>query len=225
MESTVRPPRLRAVSMRVTRERRPRGRPGVHGGGRTAGARVVPVGDQGLRTRGDWYAVVPDAGDIDRARPSIRRRHAVPRQRDEPGGNRARGANLSGEGRIDAARRLQRDGAKARTLSRRAAHLGSGWTDPQCAVGQAVWMVAPRTVVIVGGTRGIARALAVLVVARGDRVCLFGRNPDELSRSVVDLNARGTSGARFVQCDLAEPAAFESAFDHAMNQLEGLDTV
>jgi NAD(P)-dependent dehydrogenase (short-subunit alcohol dehydrogenase family) len=86
-------------------------------------------------------------------------------------------------------------------------------------------MVAPRTVVIVGGTRGIGRALARLMIARGDRVCLFGRNPEELSRSVVDLNARGTSGATFVQCDLAEPAAFESAFDHAINQLEGLDTV
>jgi decaprenylphospho-beta-D-erythro-pentofuranosid-2-ulose 2-reductase len=86
-------------------------------------------------------------------------------------------------------------------------------------------MVAVRRVAILGGTRGIGRALARLVAARGDRICLMGRDATELARSAADLTVRGATSTSFVHCDLEQPDTFESCIDEAARQLEGLDIV
>jgi NAD(P)-dependent dehydrogenase (short-subunit alcohol dehydrogenase family) len=61
----------------------------------------------------------------------------------------------------------------------------------------------------------MGRAVARLCAARGDRVCLLGRDRDELERSVRDLAARGASAAESAHCDLADAATFEPALDEA----------
>jgi decaprenylphospho-beta-D-erythro-pentofuranosid-2-ulose 2-reductase len=86
-------------------------------------------------------------------------------------------------------------------------------------------MVAVRRVAILGGTRGMGRSLARLFAARGDRVCLLGRDAAELDRSAADLTARGASTAAVVSCDLERPDMFGPALDAANRQLEGLDVV
>jgi decaprenylphospho-beta-D-erythro-pentofuranosid-2-ulose 2-reductase len=86
-------------------------------------------------------------------------------------------------------------------------------------------MVEARRVIVLGGTRGIGRALARLMAARGDRICLLGRDSTELERSVTDVIARGASSATFVPCDLEAPATFDAALDDAVRQLGGLDIV
>ena len=49
----------------------------------------------------------------------------------------------------------------------------------------------PReTVVVLGATKGMGRALARRMVARGDRLVLLGRDPDDLAASAGDLAAR-----------------------------------
>lgn len=85
-------------------------------------------------------------------------------------------------------------------------------------------MVA-RRVVILGGTKGMGRALARQMAARGDRLCLLGRDAAELEKSVRDLEARGAAGATYARCDLDDPTTFEPALDEAARLLDGLDVV
>lgn len=83
-------------------------------------------------------------------------------------------------------------------------------------------------VVLLGATKGIGRALARRLAARGDRLFLLGRDLEDLERSARDLAARAAGGAAAVgvaRCDLLEPETFASAFDEAERALERLDAV
>jgi decaprenylphospho-beta-D-erythro-pentofuranosid-2-ulose 2-reductase len=80
---------------------------------------------------------------------------------------------------------------------------------------------------ILGGTRGMGRSLARLMIARGDSIALLGRGREELARSAADLKARGAAGGTIVhaECDLEKPENFRAALDAAENSLGGLDAV
>ncbi|MEX1362561.1 MAG: SDR family NAD(P)-dependent oxidoreductase, partial [Nannocystaceae bacterium] len=80
---------------------------------------------------------------------------------------------------------------------------------------------------LVGATKGIGRALARQMAARGDALFLLGRDPDELARSAADLQLRGPAGASVghARCDLEDPASFEPALAAAEQALGGLDAV
>jgi decaprenylphospho-beta-D-erythro-pentofuranosid-2-ulose 2-reductase len=81
--------------------------------------------------------------------------------------------------------------------------------------------------VVLGGTSGMGRALARLLVARGERVFLLGNEPDELERSAADLSARHPARAAVAHalCDLEQPMSFAPALDAADAALDGFDTV
>ena len=85
-------------------------------------------------------------------------------------------------------------------------------------------MVA-RRIVLLGGTKGMGRSLARLMAARGDRICLLGRDAADLEKSVHDLQARGAAAAAFARCDLDDPTTFEPALDEAGRTLDGFDVV
>jgi len=83
-------------------------------------------------------------------------------------------------------------------------------------------------VVFLGSTRGIGRALARRLAARGDRLVLLGRDEAELTRSARDLEARaGTpeGSVAVAACDLLEPKSFAPAFDLAAEALGRIDAV
>jgi decaprenylphospho-beta-D-erythro-pentofuranosid-2-ulose 2-reductase len=81
-------------------------------------------------------------------------------------------------------------------------------------------------VVFVGATKGIGRALAREMAARGDSLFLLGRDAADLERSARDLEVRGASGTvGTAPCDLGEPSGFEAAFARAEAALPGFDTV
>ncbi len=81
-------------------------------------------------------------------------------------------------------------------------------------------------VVLLGGTRGIGRALARLMAARGDRLFLLGRDDDSLQRSRSDCEAaRPGACAGTAHCDLERPDGFGAALDRAAAGLGGFDTV
>lgn len=81
-------------------------------------------------------------------------------------------------------------------------------------------------VVFFGATKGMGRALARLMAARGDRLFLLGRDADDLQRSATDLEIRGASGAvGFTHCDLLQPETFPAALDQAANALGGFDAM
>jgi NAD(P)-dependent dehydrogenase (short-subunit alcohol dehydrogenase family) len=81
-------------------------------------------------------------------------------------------------------------------------------------------------VAILGATKGMGRALSRLMAARGDRLFLLGRDPDELARSATDLGERGAEGeVGHAPCDLLQPDGFAAALDAAESTLGGLDCV
>jgi decaprenylphospho-beta-D-erythro-pentofuranosid-2-ulose 2-reductase len=83
-------------------------------------------------------------------------------------------------------------------------------------------------IVILGASKGIGRALARQLAERGDRLCLLGRDVEDLHRSVSDLAVRaGASGTGAVvaRCDLADPDTFGPALDAAAAALGRVDVV
>lgn len=81
-------------------------------------------------------------------------------------------------------------------------------------------------VVILGATRGMGRALARAMVARGDRLFLLGRDVDELDRSAADLGIRADGEPpSCAACDLERPETFEHAMDAAWQTLGRVDAV
>ncbi|MDD9965017.1 MAG: SDR family NAD(P)-dependent oxidoreductase [Myxococcales bacterium] len=80
---------------------------------------------------------------------------------------------------------------------------------------------------MVGGTKGMGRALSRRLVERGDAVFLLGRDLEELQRSAADLQVRGDLDAPLgtARCDLADPGGFEAALDAADAGLGEFDTV
>jgi short-subunit dehydrogenase len=81
-------------------------------------------------------------------------------------------------------------------------------------------------VAFLGATRGMGRALARLMAARGDQIFLLGRGLEDLKRSAEDLEERGAARpCGFHPCDLAEPEGFPAALRAAEDALAGLDCV
>lgn len=82
-------------------------------------------------------------------------------------------------------------------------------------------------VVLLGGTRGIGRALARRLADRGHRVFLLGRRLDDLERSAQDLAQRypACRPVNVAPCDLERPETFAGAFDAATSALGAIDAV
>lgn len=80
---------------------------------------------------------------------------------------------------------------------------------------------------LLGGTKGIGRALGRLLAEKGHDVCLLGRVLEDLKRSANDFEVRGGSGRSVpvAHCDLSLPETFAPALDQAAAELHGLDTV
>ena len=85
-------------------------------------------------------------------------------------------------------------------------------------------------VALLGATKGMGRALARLMAARGDALALLGRDAAHLERSARDLEVRGGGRAAVTAvttaaCDLERPETFPAALDAAEAALGGLDGV
>ena len=81
-------------------------------------------------------------------------------------------------------------------------------------------------VAVLGATKGMGRALARLMAARGDAVFLLGRDEKDLQKSARDLEVRAGKGrVGIAVCDLERPETFGPALDAAEKALGGLDTV
>jgi NAD(P)-dependent dehydrogenase (short-subunit alcohol dehydrogenase family) len=81
--------------------------------------------------------------------------------------------------------------------------------------------------IVLGGTKGMGRALARLLVTNGHRVFLLGRNLEHLQRSARDLEVRSGSAdpVGVALCDLEQPETFTNALDEAVNTLGTVDLV
>ncbi|MET0385773.1 MAG: SDR family NAD(P)-dependent oxidoreductase [Polyangiales bacterium] len=82
--------------------------------------------------------------------------------------------------------------------------------------------------VILGATKGMGRAVARVLVERGDSVFLLGRGSEELQASASDLEQRAKqtqSVGFYAECDLEQPEGFGAAFEAAERGLPGFDCV
>lgn len=82
-------------------------------------------------------------------------------------------------------------------------------------------------VAILGGSRGMGRALARELVERGHEVFLWGRNLEDLKRSAQDLETRAAShrGVHVGFCDLEKTESFLPALSEASAALGAIDAV
>ena len=81
-------------------------------------------------------------------------------------------------------------------------------------------------VALLGGTRGMGRALGRAMAARGDRLFLLGRNADDVARSARDLEAHGAAGeVGTAYCDLLDPPSCKPALARADAALSGIETI
>jgi decaprenylphospho-beta-D-erythro-pentofuranosid-2-ulose 2-reductase len=81
--------------------------------------------------------------------------------------------------------------------------------------------------IVLGATRGIGRALARQLAARGDRLFLLGRDADELASCAADLDFRAgrTAVAGRAVCDLLDPDGFDAALAAGWAALGKVDAV
>lgn len=70
----------------------------------------------------------------------------------------------------------------------------------------------PTLAVITGSSRGVGRALATLLAARGIRLALLGRPSNEQTETERKLVEQGAD-VRFFPCDLAKPESLRAAAD------------
>ncbi len=84
--------------------------------------------------------------------------------------------------------------------------------------------VAGRKTIVTGASRGIGRAIAQGLAARGAEVCCLARASDHLDETVEQIGAAGGS-ATAVAVDLSDPAQVERAFAEARGALGGLDVL
>jgi NAD(P)-dependent dehydrogenase (short-subunit alcohol dehydrogenase family) len=80
-------------------------------------------------------------------------------------------------------------------------------------------------VVFLGATKGMGRALARKMAARGDKLFLLGRDPGDLDKSAADLAADGTRPAGVARADLGDRTSFGPALDAAFAALGQVDAV
>jgi NAD(P)-dependent dehydrogenase (short-subunit alcohol dehydrogenase family) len=80
-------------------------------------------------------------------------------------------------------------------------------------------------VVFLGATKGMGRALARKMAARGDRLFLLGRDTTDLERSAADLSADGATPAGVASADLADHRSFGPALDAAFATLGHVDVI
>ncbi len=80
--------------------------------------------------------------------------------------------------------------------------------------------------ILLGATRGIGRAVARSLAARGDELFLLGRDALELSRSAADLEMRGAKQpVKSAHCDLEAPEGFCAALSAAQKALGDVDAI
>ena len=66
-------------------------------------------------------------------------------------------------------------------------------------------MADPRTAVVVGGTSGIGRAIALRFAQDGFRLVVAGRDRSRGDRSAADCRAAGAADAAFLEVDVGDP--------------------
>jgi decaprenylphospho-beta-D-erythro-pentofuranosid-2-ulose 2-reductase len=82
---------------------------------------------------------------------------------------------------------------------------------------------APKKILVLGATSGIAEATCRLWAAQGSSLFLVARNPDKLAAVAADLRTRGASFVDTAVADLDATDTHPTLLAHAINSLGGMD--
>jgi decaprenylphospho-beta-D-erythro-pentofuranosid-2-ulose 2-reductase len=82
---------------------------------------------------------------------------------------------------------------------------------------------APKRILVLGATSGIAEACGRLWAERGDSLYLIARSADKLAAVGADLRVRGASAVYTSVADLDDTEGHPELLAHAINALGGLD--
>lgn len=82
---------------------------------------------------------------------------------------------------------------------------------------------APRKILVLGATSGIAEATCRIWAAEGARLFLVARNAEKLAAVAADLKTRGASYVDTAVADLDDTDKHPALLSHAVNSLTGLD--
>jgi len=81
-----------------------------------------------------------------------------------------------------------------------------------------------RSCVVIGGSRGIGRSIALGLAAEGANVAICARNEKPLRAAESEISERGVQ-AYAHSCDVADPAALTSFLDDARSALGSVDVL
>ena len=85
--------------------------------------------------------------------------------------------------------------------------------------------VQGKAVLVTGGTTGIGRAIAMLLVARGARVLIFGREEGPLNDALREIKGVGGGEIHGLTADTTKREDVERVFREVDTRLEGLDVL
>ncbi len=84
----------------------------------------------------------------------------------------------------------------------------------------------PRAILITGGTSGIGRAAAVLLVALGDAVAVTGRRAERLAELSAEVEKRKLPGRLItIEADVTDPAGMQRAVALTLAEFNRLDVL
>ena len=81
-----------------------------------------------------------------------------------------------------------------------------------------------KNALVLGGTRGIGRAIAETLAGEGANVAICARNPDQISEAVAALRDKGVR-ATGASVDITDGAALRQWIENAGNELGGIDVL
>jgi NAD(P)-dependent dehydrogenase (short-subunit alcohol dehydrogenase family) len=87
-----------------------------------------------------------------------------------------------------------------------------------------IFDLTSRVAVVVGGTSGIGRAIALGLADAGADVVATGRREDLVASAATEIEAMGRRSCR-VPCDVVEPASLEHVRDECLRELGTIDIV
>jgi len=82
---------------------------------------------------------------------------------------------------------------------------------------------ADKVAIVTGGTRGIGQVLAAMLLERGARVVIVGRDPDNLAKALADLGGIGVADPVGCQGDIALASTAQAAVDTAIASFGRID--